>query len=304
MRRPIFFALCFSACYGGASIDVVTGEQPQEPGVEAPGGSDLPGQGPGPSVPTPGPTVPGAPSGLPCDVAQLLASKCQSCHRSPPSGAPMALMTREHLLAPAPSDPSRTVAAVSVERMKSTVRPMPPGAPASAQEIAVLEAWVTAGTPAGDCGGSSSADGGSMPATPPQPAPTVCTSGDFWTRGVDGSELMFPGRSCQGCHRTDDDAPRLTIAGTVFPTLHEKNDCYGDKDVVVEITDALGVIVRLTSNNYGNFRSSAPITPPIRAKLIFDGRVREMVTPQPTGDCNSCHTEQGANGAPGRILKP
>jgi predicted CXXCH cytochrome family protein len=22
------------------------------------------------------------------------------------------------------------------------------------------------------------------------------------------------------------------------------------------------------------------------------------------GDCNSCHTEQGANGAPGRIMAP
>jgi predicted CXXCH cytochrome family protein len=29
-----------------------------------------------------------------------------------------------------------------------------------------------------------------------------------------------------------------------------------------------------------------------------------MMTPQETGDCNSCHTEQGRNGAPGRILLP
>jgi predicted CXXCH cytochrome family protein len=25
---------------------------------------------------------------------------------------------------------------------------------------------------------------------------------------------------------------------------------------------------------------------------------------QTTGDCNSCHTQSGANGAPGRILLP
>jgi predicted CXXCH cytochrome family protein len=29
-----------------------------------------------------------------------------------------------------------------------------------------------------------------------------------------------------------------------------------------------------------------------------------MTTPQTNGDCNSCHTEQGTNGASGRIVWP
>lgn len=29
-----------------------------------------------------------------------------------------------------------------------------------------------------------------------------------------------------------------------------------------------------------------------------------MSTPQTSTDCNACHTEQGANGAQGRIVRP
>ena len=29
-----------------------------------------------------------------------------------------------------------------------------------------------------------------------------------------------------------------------------------------------------------------------------------MATPQSTGNCASCHTAKGANGAPGRIVAP
>jgi hypothetical protein len=36
----------------------------------------------------------------------------------------------------------------------------------------------------------------------------------------------------------------------------------------------------------------------------FKGKTRAMVAPQTNGDCNSCHTENGANKAPGRVLLP
>jgi hypothetical protein len=43
---------------------------------------------------------------------------------------------------------------------------------------------------------------------------------------------------------------------------------------------------------------------PYTVEVRYQGRVRAMTTPQSTGDCNSCHTEQGAKGAPGRIMLP
>ena len=43
---------------------------------------------------------------------------------------------------------------------------------------------------------------------------------------------------------------------------------------------------------------------PFRAKVVFAGKERSMGTAQSTGDCNSCHTATGANGAPGRIVLP
>ncbi|MGD0679831.1 MAG: hypothetical protein ABSC94_30975 [Polyangiaceae bacterium] len=42
----------------------------------------------------------------------------------------------------------------------------------------------------------------------------------------------------------------------------------------------------------------------LTATITYNGKTAAMTTPQMTGDCNSCHTEQGANGAPGRIVLP
>jgi hypothetical protein len=38
--------------------------------------------------------------------------------------------------------------------------------------------------------------------------------------------------------------------------------------------------------------------------VTYMGRERAMVTMQTSGDCNSCHTQNGANAAPGRIVLP
>lgn len=58
----------------------------------------------------------------------------------------------------------------------------------------------------------------------------------------------------------------------------------------------------------GNFSLSDEdtrrIQVPFRAKVVAGGKERAMGREQSTGDCNSCHTEQGANGAPGRIMLP
>jgi hypothetical protein len=61
------------------------------------------------------------------------------------------------------------------------------------------------------------------------------------------------------------------------------------------------------ANFAGNFNiaANANIALPFRARVVAaDGHERSMQTPQMIGDCNSCHSVTGKNGAPGRIVLP
>ena len=240
----------------------------------------------------------GAPSDLPCDVANLLGMYCTSCHSSPPSGgAPVPLTSYAELTAPALSDPTKKEADVCLSRMQSTTAPMPPAgstAP-SATEIAAFAAWIQAGYPMGSC----SAGGNNYN------TPIMCTSGVYWNGGGDGSSLMYPGRTCNACHsRSGGEAPHFSIAGTVYPTAHEPDDCYGKSAIQVVITDANGATITLNSNSAGNFASYAAVATPYHAKVVSAGGTRAMSAAQTSGDCNSCHTVSGASNAPGRIMAP
>ena len=71
------------------------------------------------------------------------------------------------------------------------------------------------------------------------------------------------------------------------------------------ITDADDREITLEVNDAGNFTySRTDLVMPYRAKVIYNGQERAMVTPQMSGDCNGCHTQDGTEGAPGRILLP
>jgi hypothetical protein len=241
-------------------------------------------------------------SDLSCALGTLLRERCQSCHANPPAGAPMALVTRADLLAPARSNASLRVADLALTRMQRGE--MPPAAPASAQEIALLSAWIGAGTPNESCA-TAQPTGDAGAGTNPFNTPTVCSSGDMWEEDDGEGEQMRPGRACISCHGMMN-GPSLTIAGTVYPTAHEPDHCDGadDSDIAVVITGADGRVLELEVNSAGNFHSMQRVALPFSAKVVYDGRERRMGAMQMTGDCNSCHTLQGANGAPGRIMLP
>jgi mono/diheme cytochrome c family protein len=250
----------------------------------------LPGGGP---TPTSGAI---SSDGLPCDVDALLGTYCRACHGARPSGgAPMSLVTYADLLAPAKSNPSTRVVDLCLTRIHDTALPMPPSPPApSASEVMALSNWIAAGTPMGSCG-SSAAD-------PLSAAPT-CTSATQWTGGNDGSSRMNPGQACISCHASGE-GPRFAIAGTVYPTGHEPDLCNGTGAAQVIITDANGNTLTLTPNSAGNFSSRASLALPYHAQVVANGKTRAMSAAQSSGDCNSCHTQNGANGAPGRITLP
>lgn len=241
-----------------------------------------------------------ASSDLPCDLATLLAAKCTSCHGTRlVGGAPNPLLSLADLTAPSKSEPGKSYAALSIERMQDPKKPMPPNGSATPSDVAVFQAWVDAGTPAGTCASAST--------NANYDTPLICTSGSSWTRGDHGSSSMHPGGTCIDCHTTNsEDGPRYAIAGTVFPTAHEPDDCfgYGARDATVVITGADGTTLNLAVNGAGNFYSRRSVALPYTAKVIIGDRTREMTTPQTKGDCNSCHTTDGAEKAPGRIMAP
>ena len=296
-RTAILVVVLASAagCYVGSIDDAVSTRAPNEPS-----GADGGATGVSPSSSGSGTKA----TGLPCDVAKLLAEQCVSCHGAAPS-APMALVTYEDLVAPAKSDPTKKVAELVLTRMKDQARPMPPSGPkATPSEIAAFEAWLASGSPRAAC------DTSPIPTAPSQSVTPVCTSGLTWSgrKGV----TMQPGRACISCHtQQGDDGPLVQIGGTVYPTMHEPDLCIGvdgaSTDARVVVTDANGRVISMPVNGSGNFAwltSQAQVRFPIRAKVVSGGKERVMATPQMTGDCNSCHTVKGEYGAPGRIAMP
>ncbi len=249
-------------------------------------------------------------AGLPCEVSLLLVEYCRGCHSSPPiAGAATSLMTYEDLLAPMPGDPSTTVGAASLARMQDAALPMPPGGLLSAAEIAPFADWVAAGMPAETC--ETDSETPETPGTPDNPydTPAVCTSGEMWTEGDEGDEDMTPGRACIACHSGPggDEGPRFLVAGTVYPTAHEPDDCNGIGGVDIEITDANGDVRILSARDSGNFfmgGDPGDLAMPITARVLQGDLVLPMLTPIDTGDCNTCHTQEGKEGAPGRIVLP
>lgn len=252
---------------------------------------------------------PGGLGGVPCDVSAILEGHCIRCHNGRPLAASKVPLTRyADLLAPAPDHESQTVAERALVRMRDPDDPMPPHpeAPLGADEVQTFSDWLSAGAPEGSC-----ADGDAglleVDAGPgPYDTPTVCTSDSYWTRGNHESPLMRPGGACIDCHTEEREGPRYSIAGTVYASAHEPNDCNGLSDgVTVVITDANGAEIHLTPNEVGNFDSGRTRIPmPYRAKVLRDGLEREMHAEQTNGDCNHCHTETGIEDAPGRIMAP
>lgn len=251
-----------------------------------------------PPAPDGGPAV--VISDLPCDVAQLLSSRCVPCHADPPVGASEAFTSYEALTAPSLSDPSKRIVDVAIELMGSDTDPMPPepAVRGTDAEIAVLQGWIDAGLPTGTCAVENPYD------TPLG----LCTTDTRWTGGNRESARMRPGGACIACHADMREGPWFSVAGTVYASAHEPDDCNGTPpgtDVpVVEITDAVGRVVQLEPNGAGNFYSRSLLMLPYTARVLYQGRERVMVTPQDSGDCNACHTETGTDGAHGRVMLP
>lgn len=137
-------------------------------------------------------------------------------------------------------------------------------------------------------------------------SPAVCSTNSEWTQGDQESPLMHPGGTCIECHTSNGEGPKFILAGTVMAATNDDTDCNGVTGATVEIKGADGKVITLTTNAAGNFysESMAGLSTPYTAKIIQGGKERAMTASQTVGDCNTCHTAAGNNGAPGRILLP
>ena len=135
------------------------------------------------------------------------------------------------------------------------------------------------------------------------PVEPVCAKKSNTGKGTS----MKPGEACIACHTSQGEGAYYTIAGTVYATPHVVNDCVTTIDYAntkVEVTDANGTIINLNVNSVGNFYYSKTVPAPYKVRVVKGTDSMDMMKSPPSGDCNSCHTTDGANNAPGRILSP
>lgn len=143
--------------------------------------------------------------------------------------------------------------------------------------------------------------------------PTVCTTGR--TAGTSENQDMTPGQACNACHAytnaggDGNEAPIYAFAGTVYTAHHEPDNCVGGTNgggsAEIEIVSATGQRFTAPILDSGNFMlETHEITYPITARITYQGRTRWMIEPQMSGDCNTCHSEAGSEGASGRIRLP
>ncbi len=144
--------------------------------------------------------------------------------------------------------------------------------------------------------------------TPPASAAGIaCSTGQWWTRGDRGTSLMHPGGDCIDCHEREDEGPTFTFAGTVHLAYDDETDCRGVPGVLVELIGPDDEVFYANQTNpAGSFSTSTSVADhvPYTARLTYAGRTRTMSTPQTEGACNACHTAEGEEDAPGRIVVP
>jgi hypothetical protein len=161
--RTVLFGCAVAAavgCYTGSSTDA---NAPPDPSTTSAPSDPARHDGGRPALKA---------TGLPCDVAAIVANACDDCHGPTPSGGTdTRLATYTDFAAPSPDDPSTTVAAHALARMQSDTRPMPPGRKLADDTIAVFAKWVAAGLPKGMCGQVAPGADAAPPRDDPPPPP-------------------------------------------------------------------------------------------------------------------------------------
>ena len=244
----------------------------------------------------------GSASGVPCDVATMLAANCTGCHSNPPMPSALAgLVTYSDLMATAHEDATKNEAQLSLSRMQNASSPMPPGSLLPAADVTILQNWINAGYPKGSCG---TADGGAGDGAAPPPPPGVFANAPPYAAKT-GPSTHNAGRDCMGCHANGGgDAPQFELGGTVY-------DASGNavSGAEVRLVDANGTATSVYSGPSGTFyKSGSGFAGPAHIGIRNATSTQNMMTalqstsqpPASTGGaCSACHcTGAGCTMAP------
>jgi cytochrome c553 len=115
---------------------------------------------------------------------------------------------------------------------------------------------------------------------------------------------MSPGGACIACHDNEGQGPDSVAGGPVSTGLHEPDDCIGPRRITAERTGAAGSAFTAETNQAGNVvfeADDAHLVMPDTAIGRVGENEREKFVERDSGDCNSCHTVEGAEDAPERI---
>jgi hypothetical protein len=148
-------------------------------------------------------------SNLPCDVQQVVSTRCLQCHsQTPKAGAPMSLATQADWRA---DHRGRPTSAWVGERIHDSAHSMPPGAPLDPKERDVLDAWIAGGTPPGKCEPAKAPD----VQAPPCKADTILRAASPFAMGMKDDEYI--------CFGVDVEVAKKRHVWAMFPEVDNAN---------------------------------------------------------------------------------
>lgn len=95
-----------------------------------------------------------------------------------------------------------------------------------------------------------------------------------------------PGRPCLNCHGAGGDAPRFSLAGTVFDDIASTTPVVG---ATIRIVDADGKELRLVTQRNGNFYTREAVAFPLQVAASLCPDLLPMGSRVRQGNCNGCH---------------
>ena len=105
------------------------------------------------------------------------------------------------------------------------------------------------------------------------------------------------GQACMQCHDgSDREAPRFTVAGTVYKAGGQETAPNGYVTLYSEANAQGKMVLRLEVDAYGNFYTVRPIDWSNGLYPVVEGATggRSVMSISTTqGNCNSCHTDSG-----------
>jgi hypothetical protein len=99
-----------------------------------------------------------------------------------------------------------------------------------------------------------------------------------------GSGKHHAGDDCLGCHDTQ--SKRWTISGTLYSAATGGTAVAG---ATIEVVDATGKVVKLTTYSNGNFYTTTAVTKPLKVRATKCPSDRPMIGAVNDGSCNGCH---------------